>query len=221
MISPEVAAYSSIVDTVPLPTRSGEIVSRFGRNHIIFADGDKAVYCYKVVSGIVRLVTLMADGRRNIASFKRAGTIFGVDQLSEYTYSAEAVTDVVAVQYPRGQFGQKGNQGSDASLLPMKDLLGELQDARQHMVTLGCRSARERVALFLYSLACQSNTRDGGRIALLMGREDVADHLGLTVETVCRNLRSLKAAGVIDIPTRQDVIIVSRISLRTIARAES
>jgi CRP-like cAMP-binding protein len=205
---------------VPATIQSLGRACRFVRNDIVFIDGDDALYCYKVVSGAVRLVKLMADGRRNIMSFRLAGDDFGIERSGAYAYSAEAVTDVVAVRFLR----KRPDQGCHGALAPPDEfaanMLVELCEARNHLVTLGCRSAKERVALFLHSFACRADAKNGDAIELPMGREDMADHLGLSIETVCRALNKLKTAGVIAIRSPQLIVIQNRNGLRAVAATD-
>jgi CRP/FNR family nitrogen fixation transcriptional regulator len=179
---------------------------RFSRNQTIFNDGDEAANCYKVISGAVRLCKHMADGRRQIADFLLAGDLFGFMQFGQYKFTAEAVGDVVLMCYPQRQVARLSNlmpnlRGRLLVLLSQR-LLG-MQD---HLVMLGRQTAKERIASFVLHLAERSDAEEGLAFDLPMSRQDIADYLGLTIETVCRMLSELKREKIIAIPTGQIVI---------------
>jgi CRP-like cAMP-binding protein len=194
-------------------------VCQFGRNQTIFSDGDDAVYSYKVVSGAVRLVKLMADGRRHIAGFQLPGDLFGIEWTGEYELTAEAVTEVTAVRYSRTHLERLGEERADVRRQLTERLRDDLRAAHDHLISLGCQSARERVASFLLLLARRMGAKDGAAIEMHMGRQDIADYLGLTIETVCRTLSDLKDARVIEIPNRHQIVICSFTRLDSAAHA--
>lgn len=179
---------------------------RFSRNQTIFSDGDEATNCYKVISGAVRLCKHMADGRRQIADFLLAGDLFGFMQLGHYKFTAEAVGDVVLMCYPQRQVARLSsslpNLRGRLLVLLSQRLLG-MQD---HLVMLGRQTAKERIASFLLHIAERSDAEEGLAFDLPMSRQDIADYLGLTIETVCRMLSELKREKLIAIPAGQIVI---------------
>src|SRR5215471_14051589 len=172
-------------------------VCQFGRNQTIFSDGDDAAYSYKVVSGAVRLIKLMTDGRRHIAGFQLPGDLFGIEWTGEYELTAEAVTEVTAIRYSRTHLERLGEERAEIRKQLTDRLRNDLRAAHDHLISLGCQSARERVASFLLLLARRAAAKDGVAIEIHMGRQDIADYLGLTIETVCRTLSDLKDACVI------------------------
>jgi CRP/FNR family nitrogen fixation transcriptional regulator len=180
---------------------------RYARNETIFNDGDEAANCYKVISGAVRLCKHMADGRRQIADFLLAGDCFGFMQFGNYKFTAEAVGDVVLMCYPQGQVarlsGLMPNLRGRLLVLLSQRLLG-MQD---HLVMLGRQTAKERVASFLLHIAERSDAEEGLAFELPMSRQDIADYLGLTIETVCRMLSELKRERVIAIPSLSQVVL--------------
>ena len=195
-------------------------VCQFGRNQTIFSDGDLATNSYKVVTGAIRLVKLMPDGRRHIAGFRLAGDLFGIEWTNEYNLSAEAITDVTAVRYARSHLERLGEERADVRKQITDRLRVDLCDAHQHLISLGCQSAKERVASFLLLLARRTEAVDGAVVDLPMGRQDIADYLGLTIETVCRTLSDLKEARVIQIPNRHQIVVVSEMRLDAAANAD-
>jgi CRP/FNR family nitrogen fixation transcriptional regulator len=164
-------------DTLDLLEQFGAAVS-VQRDREIHAQGDQANCCYRIVRGCVRVVKLMEDGRRQISEFLMAGDLLGFDALDTFDFAAEAVTDVVL----RRQAGAVSLRGAHARL-----------------VLLGRKTASERIATFLVEMAERLPPVRPGVLDLPMSRTDVADHLGLTIETVCRVLAALRREGTISI----------------------
>ena len=190
---------------------------RFARNETIFSDGDEATNVYKVISGAVRLCKHMADGRRQIADFLLAGDLFGVMQFGHYKFTAEAVGDVVLMCYPQSQVARLSrsmpNLRGRLLVLISQRLLG-MQD---HLVMLGRQTAKERIASFLLHIAERSDAEEGLAFDLPMSRQDIADYLGLTIETVCRMLGELKRERLIAVPNVGQVVLNDMDALRALA----
>jgi len=190
---------------------------RCTRNETIFNEGDEATYCYKVISGAVRLCKHMTDGRRQIADFLLAGEFFGFLQFGGYKFTAEAVGEVVLMCYPQRQL-----ERLSASMPSMRGRLltlvsQRLLDMQDHLVMLGRQTAKERVASFLLLIADRSDAEEGLSFELPMGRQDIADYLGLTIETVCRELTDLKRSKSIGIPSANQIVINDMEELRDLA----
>ena len=189
---------------------------RFARNETIFSDGDEATNCYKVISGAVRLCKHLADGRRQIADFLLAGDLFGFMQFGHYKFTAEAVGDVVLMCYPQRQVARLSssmpNLRGRLFMLLSQRLLG-MQD---HLVMLGRQTAKERIASFLLHIAERSDAEEGLAFDLPMSRQDIADYLGLTIETVCRMLSGLKRQKIIAIPSPSQVVLNDIDALRAL-----
>ena len=194
---------------------------RFSRNETIFNEGDEAAFTYKVVSGAVRLCKHTSSGRRQIADFLLAGDFFGFLQFGNYSFTAEAVSDVVVICYPQRQVEQltasTPSLGRKILVLLSQRLLG-MQD---HLVMLGRQAAKEKVASFLLLLAERSEAEDGEAFDVPMSRQDIADYLGLTVETVCRSLSDLKRTHLIRIPNVHQIAIDDSEGLRAAAENDS
>ena len=189
----------------------------FDRNAEIFAEGDAADCWFKVISGTVRLCKLMADGRRHIAEFYFGGDCFGLDNVPERLFSAEAVTDVIVMRYPR-RATERLIDEIPALARCLRDMtLRDLANAQIRMLVLGRMSAPERVATFLIDMF---DRRDATRsLELPMSRNDIADYLGLTIETVCRVMSAFKRDGAIDIPTPHRIELRDRAALAAIGEA--
>lgn len=154
----------------------------------IYAQGEKAGNLYQVEFGCVRVYRMLADGRRQISAFHLSGEIFGFEAHQVHHFFAEAIGAV-------GVRRLMPMQGVDMSpqLLPLA--LEGLVRAQEHLLVLGRQSAAERVAAFLLDIADRQGRLD--RIELPMSRTDIADYLGLTIETVSRVFSKLKEQGVI------------------------
>jgi CRP/FNR family nitrogen fixation transcriptional regulator len=190
---------------------------RFAKNETIFNEGDEVAHAYKVVSGIVRLCKHTQDGRRQIADFLLPETIFGIIDRGEYGFSAEAVTDVVLIAYPRVQIDRLAATTASVADRIFAVLTEQYMTMQRHLVVLGCQSAKERVASFLLLLTDRSGTKPGERLDLPMGRQDIASHLGLTIETVCRAISELKREGRIAVPSLNQIAITDAQALTSLA----
>lgn len=194
------------------PLKRQAITVRAGRGEEIVAQGQAAGYCYLVVSGCVRTINLMEDGRRQIGAFLHPGDLFGWETLDEHDFGAEAVTPATLRRYPRRSLEQIAELDRDFARGLRELAAAELRAGRQHIVLLGRKRASERIASFLLEMAERISPDERGEIELPMGRADMADYLGLTVETVCRSLTQLRRRGTIAVE-RAKVVIRDRRAL--------
>ena len=170
-------------------------------------EGDEAGYVFNVVSGAAKLYKLLPDGRCQITGFLLPGDFFGVAHDSHYSYSAEVLKDVELCRFPR----RKLEVLFDRYPKLEKRLLGivshELSLAQDQMLLLGRRTAREKVGSFLLDLSRRAKRLGwpANPIHLPMSRQDIADYLGLTIETVSRTFTALKAERIISLPKTSDV----------------
>ena len=156
----------------------------------IYGQGKAATYCYQVVNGAIRISSKLTNGRRQIGAFYFPGDVFGLDPSMCYRWSAEAIVEATAVRrVKRKALLRKAARGVRS--IAERDLL----HAEDHRILLGQLTATERVAAFLL----QMNNRIGvnGDIELNMRAEDVADYLGLTLETVSRENTKLSKMGIL------------------------
>jgi CRP-like cAMP-binding protein len=167
------------------------------KEQTIYAEGSPAEFCYRIVCGCVRMVKLMEDGRRQVVEFLLPDDLLGFDALGTYDLSAEAVTPVVLHRYRR-KVVERLADADPAIARRLRALSAAgLRAAWDRMMLLGRKTAVERIASFLLEMTAR--VPSGGRAGVLlpMGRLDIADHLGLTMETVCRVLSSLRQEGTI------------------------
>lgn len=178
----------------------------------VFADGDPCTRFYKVISGTVRTVRILADGRRQIDAFHLPGDVFGLESGGTHRFAAEAVDDVVLVAYRRNRFSDLVKSDPAFGDQLMSSTLASLDRAHEHAVLLGRKTALERMASFLLNLA--GRTAGGDRVELAMQRSDIADHLGLTIETVSRTLTHMVRDGLIHLKGGRTVILADKAALQ-------
>jgi CRP-like cAMP-binding protein len=190
---------------------------RLGRGQALFFEGDPAAHFYEVTGGTVRCCRLVADGRRTILRFAGFGSFVGIGCVERHDYTAEAVTAVTVRRHRlAGLEAAMADAGLRARVLSA--LRDELAATRGQMMLLGRMSAAERLATFLVGYAARGPRADGC-IELPMTRSDVADHLGLTVETVSRKLHELDDLGLIRIETPSRIRILEPDRIEAIAEA--
>ncbi len=162
----------------------------------LFAEGDAADHFYKVVSGSIRTCKLLSDGRRQIDAFHLPGDIFGLESGTEHRFTAEALSNATLVAFRRSRLDELTAADpafANQVLASMMKCLGRAQD---HMLLLGRKTAQEKIATFLLDMAKRISS-DEEHIELPMQRSDIADHLGLTIETVSRTLTQFARQGLI------------------------
>lgn len=187
----------------------------YRRNEEIFGEGEPATSVYRVLKGVVRTYRILADGRRQIAEFFLPGEVFGLQARAEHTASAEAVTDCELVAVRRSQLSERAlNDGATAHKL-LALTLHQLLRSEEHMLILGRKTASERLAWFLMDMA--ERIPAPNRVELPMSRQDIADYLGLTIETVSRTMTQLQDDGVIELPTCRQVVLRDRQTLMDLA----
>ena len=178
-------------------------VLHFAQDQEIYGEGDDADVFFKVVSGVVRTCKFLSDGRRLIDAFHVAGDIFGVEAGADYSFSSEAVCDCTVISYRRRGLEDSASRDFGLSQHLFSYAMRSLARAQVHALLLGRRSAVEKVAAFLVDWATHSaNT---GTVTLEMTRQDIADYLGLTIETVSRTLSQFERDGVIQFSTARHI----------------
>lgn len=172
---------------------------RFAKDEEIYGQDEDAELIYQVVSGTVRTTSVLRDGRRQIGDFYYPGEVFGVEPGQSHRFSAEALSDceVVAVK-PSALKAATSDDAFDR--LVWRATCRDLDRAQEHMLLLGRKTASERVASFLIDLADRRGETPGRAegVTLPMGRQDMADYLGLTIETVSRTLTQLQSRMVVE-----------------------
>jgi CRP/FNR family transcriptional regulator, nitrogen fixation regulation protein len=186
--------------------------AHFAQDREIYGEGDDADTYYKVVSGVVRTCKFLSDGRRQIDAFHVAGDFFGFELGAERSLSAEAVCDCTIIAYRRPRASAPAADDEALSRQLLSHAMRSLARAQEHSLLLGRRSAVEKVAAFLIDWAGQS--KGDKVVTLAMTRQDIADYLGLTIETVSRTMSQLEREGVIELPTARQIRLKDLIALR-------
>lgn len=182
-------------------------VFMFQPNEEIYGQGERTTGLYQVAFGAVRLYRLLADGRRQICAFYVSDEVFGFEPDSHHHFFAEAICGS-AVRVFRNCEGDIAR-----SILPTA--LQALAKAQEHLLVIGRQSASERVAAFLVEMM----ERQGGlpNIELAMPRGDIADYLGLTIETVSRTFSKFRARQYIRLSSARVVLILKPDALRALS----
>jgi len=182
-------------------------VTLYPADAVIYAEGDAAGPLYVVEFGTVRICRVTADGRRQITGFLTAGDAFGFEAGAEHDSYAESV-DGAGVRVLRATGGQEPT----GAVLQMA--LKSLARTQHQLMLLGCKSANVRIAAFLFDLSERQG--DDRTVHLAMQRNDIADYLGMTFETVSRALRFLKDERIIRLKTIADIEILDRGALESL-----
>lgn len=207
-------AWMASLDTKEPLRISGTIV-HITEGREIFAEGDDTDTFYKVVSGVVRVCKFLSDGRRQIEAFHVAGEIFGFELNEERALSAEAVSDCTLISYRRRNIEQLAQQDETVSHQLFQFAMHNLAQAQIHSLLLGRRGAAEKVASFILGWAnrCANNNV----VHLAMTRQDIADYLGLTIETVSRSLSQFERDGMIALPSTRQLEVLDVDALQDLA----
>jgi CRP-like cAMP-binding protein len=182
----------------------------FGRNEEIFGENEPAEYVYKLVSGTVRTYKILSDGRRQISAFHLPGDIFGLEANENHSFSAEAISDATVLVVKRSAVTALARRDGDVARQLWDVTARELHRVQQHMLLL-IKNAQERVAAFLLEMA--ERVPAGNLVELPMSRQDIADYLGLTIETVSRTLTQLETSAAIALPSSRRIVLRNRNAL--------
>ncbi len=184
----------------------------YARNTEIFGEGEAAEYIYKVVRGAVRTHKLLDDGRRQIGAFHLPGDVFGLEAGVTHRFTAEAVADSSIIVTKRSWLMALATQKPEVARSLWTLTARELEHVQDLMLTLGRKNAVQRVAAFLLEMESRSNCEKV--INLPMPRQDIADYLGLTIETVSRTFTQLESNSAIELQTSRRVVLRNREALK-------
>lgn len=182
----------------------------FARNTEIYGENEPAEYLYKVISGTVRTYKVLNDGRRQIGAFYLTGDVFGLEIGDVHSFSAEAIADCKVMLIKRSTMVALAARSHDVSHQLWTMTAAELQRAQAHIMLL-IKTAQERVAGFLLEMAARSPGCTA--VELPMSRQDIADYLGLTIETVSRTLTQLENSAAISVPSSRRIVLRNQAAL--------
>jgi CRP-like cAMP-binding protein len=182
----------------------------FCRNAEIYGEGESAEYIYRVVSGSVRTYKLVADGRRQVGGFYLPGDLFGLEPGDEHTFSAEAITESKVLVIKRTAVLARAERDRELARELWALTAQELRRSQDRLMLL-IKSAKERGAGFLLEMA--ERLADNSAVELPMSRQDIADHLGLTIETVSRALTHMENLATIEVAASRRIVLRNRAAL--------
>jgi CRP/FNR family transcriptional regulator, nitrogen fixation regulation protein len=179
----------------------------FGPNEEIFGENEPAERVYKVTKGAVRTYKILCDGRRQIGAFYFPGDIFGLEIGKEHQFSAEAIGKTTVLVIRRGAVVSLAERDGKAARELWAFTARELHRVQEHMMLM-VKSAQQRVACFLLEMS--DRLAEGEAIELPMSRQDIADYLGLTIETVSRTLTQLVSDRTIGLSSSRRIVLRNR-----------
>jgi CRP/FNR family transcriptional regulator, nitrogen fixation regulation protein len=184
----------------------GGIVRSYPRKSQIIREGDPADHVYEVVSGTVCTCKMLKGGRRQIAGFYFAGDIFGLESAKKQSVAAEAITNAKVRIFKKRALTALASSNLEAADRLLALTARELARKQHHLLLLLSTSAEERIVSFLTDMVQRASSSEKGVIDLPMFRQDIADYLGLTIETVSRTLWDFERSGAIKISGRHIVL---------------
>jgi len=207
-----------------------QALNRIGRTKSISAgqalmwEGDDSLMVANVIDGVLKLSTGTGDGREQIVGIVYPADFIGRPFGAQSQHTVTAMTDARVCTFTRGDFDAFARQHPELEHKLLQRTLTELDRARHWMLLLGRKSAPEKVATFLLEMSerlvdrtCAPDDGALDHFTLPFGRQQIADILGLTIETVSRQLTKLRSDGLIDLPSRRDIIIKNRDGLAHMA----
>ncbi len=208
MADPDLARLSAAAVTMEL--RRGEV---------FIDEGEPATDFYNVTHGTVKLFKLLHDGRQQVTGFAPAGHFLGLAVAQTYAFSAEAIEPVRLCRFSRPKLRRLLDDFPEMERRLLETACNELATAQDQMLLLGRKTAAERVASFLIAWSEVSPTANGA-VHLPMTRSEIADYLGLTIETVSRTLSRFRKEHRISTPSNDEVVLLDRPWLRLATTGE-
>ena len=212
-------------------TEMGQL-NRIGRQieikkgHTLMWEGEDSLVVASIVVGIFKLSSSLEDGREQIISLAFPADFVGRPFGKKNEYSVEALTDARLCVFSRADFDNFARSHPDLEHKLLERTLDQLDDARRWILLLGRKTASERVASFLMEIStklgvsgCSANNKKLTEFELPFGRKQMADILGLTIETVSRQLTRFKNEGLIDLPDRRNIRILENQKLQALSEA--
>jgi CRP/FNR family transcriptional regulator len=229
MYSPELLPSTREASLPPFPFGSvspsleslfgSQVGESFEPGQAVFWEGDAAGHVFHLLEGCMRVFRTLPEGRRAIIGFIYPGDLLGVSFRERYLFTAEAVSPVRLRRFPRRRFHQLVDEAPNLRPQLLAKICDEMTAAQDQMILLGRKSAEERVVTFLLTIARRSgaDTRTPVAVELRVGRLDMADYLGLTIETVSREFSKLRRDGLISLNGPHNVVLRRMRSLQEIA----
>lgn len=208
---------SMIQTAAPIVTRPPAAIvldgqrQSYAQGETIFDEGQRADRVYQLTSGSLRTCRILRDGRRQIEAFHFAGDVFGLEGGETYRVAAQTLGPVQVRVMPRSALKALAHERGDVARRLLELTTENLRRCQDHVLMLGRRTACERVAALLLDLA--ERTGADALLDVPMTRQDMADYLGLTIETVSRTFTQFQHEGLIALPTTRKVLLRDRAAL--------
>lgn len=195
---------------------------RFEPGQALTRQGERADYLFNITSGAARIQTLLADGRRQITGFLFAGDFVGLEAAARHAGSVEAIEPVTACRFSMADYRTLVRQTPALEAVLLERAGHELAEARSQILLLGRKTAEEKLASFLIALSDRDPMRPhaDGELRLPMSRTEIADYLGLTIETVSRVLGRFRTAGIVQLVSVSELRILRPERLAQLADGE-
>jgi CRP-like cAMP-binding protein len=219
-VRPVGASRARPVDGADLESLGSTVVMPRGRT--VVEEGTPTNYVFKVSSGMLRTVHLLSDGRRSVINFLLPGDYFGFADESRHAHSIEVLADASLVRYPKRRLKDLIEHDPRTGQRFFSLICRQLSQAEDRMLMLSRKTALERIASFLLAMTDRGEDvePDPNAATLPMSRADIADYLGLTVETVSRLLTLLRCKGVIELPCVNRFVVLDRRQLVELSESE-
>ena len=211
-----------VQDLLDLGNGSKSMTRTVSAGTLLFCEGDESLQVYEIIEGVVRSSKMLCDGRRQIVAFGYPGDILGISHDCRYHSDCEAISDVKVRVHRKNACNSKVQDEPEFCNLLLKHTASEMNNMQEHFMMLGRKSALEKVSSFLTVLLDRVGEarEEGTAFSLPMSRSDIADFLGLTIETVSRTLTKLRKDGIIDLPNPHHVAVLKPGTLRACAEQE-
>ena len=198
---------------------NGQSILKLAARENLFLEGDDADFLYEVIEGVIACHNYLADGRRQVTSFYHPGDVIGLSHDGLHHSNCSATGPVQVRSIPRSMLMREIQNRPEMASKLLSVATNQLASMESHFVLLGRKCALEKVASFILGLARRHADEDAlsASFKLQMSRTDIADYLGLTIETVSRSLTKLRIAGVVQMPETSMIVIPDMFELEQTA----
>ena len=198
---------------------NGQSILQLAAHENLFLEGDDADFIYEVTEGLIACHSFLPDGRRQVTAFYHPGDVIGLSHDDQHHTNCSAVGAAKVRSIPRTMLMREIRARPEMATRLLSLATNQLANMESHFVLLGRKCALEKVASFILALARRYADEDAlsACFALEMSRTDIADYLGLTIETVSRSQTKLKIAGVIEMPETSMIVIPDMFDLEQTA----
>ncbi len=185
----------------------------------LFREGEKVNHAFRMIQGLACIYTILPKGQRVIMGFLTPGAVFGIETQTSYPFSGQALTPVEINRVPRDRIKELFTRLPKSKDLVFEAYLRRVQISRQHVITLSRKTSREKVAMFLFLIYRRLNPQGEGKVVfeIPLGREEIADYLSLSAETISRAFTQLAKENIINFKNPRQIEITNFDKLKKIA----